>query len=68
MLLLPRFAEFVGGASHLTASEVSFHEQEFGLGGVFLEEQLFEEDEEEDFLHGETAWAACGPTAHLAAD
>ncbi|XP_048784655.1 nuclear envelope integral membrane protein 1 isoform X1 [Lagopus muta] len=63
-----RFAEFVGGASHLTASEVSFHEQEFGLGGVFLEEQLFEEDEEEDFLHGETAWAACGPTAHLAAD
>uniref|UniRef100_A0A8C9FRK1 Nuclear envelope integral membrane protein 1 n=1 Tax=Pavo cristatus TaxID=9049 RepID=A0A8C9FRK1_PAVCR len=34
-----RFAEFVGGASHLTASEVSFHEQEYGLGGVFLEEQ-----------------------------
>ncbi|OXB52912.1 UNVERIFIED_CONTAM: hypothetical protein H355_000052 [Colinus virginianus] len=43
-----RFAEFVGGASHLTASEVSFHEQEYGLGGVFLEDQLFEEDEEED--------------------
>ncbi|XP_065609937.1 nuclear envelope integral membrane protein 1 [Cyrtonyx montezumae] len=43
-----RFAEFVGGASHLTASEVSFHEQEYGLGGVFLEDQLFEEDEEQD--------------------
>uniref|UniRef100_A0A8C9LCY0 Nuclear envelope integral membrane protein 1 n=1 Tax=Pavo cristatus TaxID=9049 RepID=A0A8C9LCY0_PAVCR len=63
-----RFAEFVGGASHLTASEVSFHEQEYGLGGVFLEEQLFEEDEEEDSLHEETAGAACGPTTHLTAD
>uniref|UniRef100_A0A669QQU6 Nuclear envelope integral membrane protein 1 n=1 Tax=Phasianus colchicus TaxID=9054 RepID=A0A669QQU6_PHACC len=63
-----RFAEFVGGASHLTASEVSFHEQEYGLGGVFLEEQLFEEDEEEDFLYGEAARAACGPTTHLTAD
>ncbi|XP_040510827.1 nuclear envelope integral membrane protein 1 isoform X4 [Gallus gallus] len=63
-----RFAEFVGGASHLTASEVSFHEQEYGLGGVFLEEQLFEEDEEEDFLHEETARAARGPTTLLTAD
>lgn len=58
----------MGGSSHLTASEVSFHEQEYGLGGEFLEEQLFEEDEEEDFLYGETARAACGPTTRLTAD
>ncbi|NXL84842.1 NEMP1 protein, partial [Alectura lathami] len=43
-----RFADFVGGASHLTASEVSFHEQEYGLGGIFLEDQLFEDEEGEE--------------------
>ncbi|NXI74302.1 NEMP1 protein, partial [Anseranas semipalmata] len=43
-----RFADFVGGASHLSPSEVSFHEQEYGLGGIFFEERLFEEEEEED--------------------
>ncbi|NXC42077.1 NEMP1 protein, partial [Penelope pileata] len=43
-----RFADFVGGASHLTAREVSFHEQEYGLGGIFLEDQLFEDEEEEE--------------------
>lgn len=46
--LLPRFADFVGGASHLTSREISFHEQEYGLGGSLFEEQLFEEEEEED--------------------
>ncbi|NXI96591.1 NEMP1 protein, partial [Psophia crepitans] len=45
---LPRFAEFVGGACHVTPHEVSAHEREYGLGGVFLEEQLFEEEEEDD--------------------
>ncbi|NXG74744.1 NEMP1 protein, partial [Baryphthengus martii] len=43
-----RFAEFVGGACHVTPREVSVHEQEYGLGGVFLEDQLFEEEEEEE--------------------
>ncbi|XP_035426162.1 nuclear envelope integral membrane protein 1 isoform X6 [Cygnus atratus] len=46
--LLPRFADFVGGASHLTSREISFHEQEYGLGGSLFEEQLFEEEEEDD--------------------
>ncbi|XP_035426163.1 nuclear envelope integral membrane protein 1 isoform X7 [Cygnus atratus] len=43
-----RFADFVGGASHLTSREISFHEQEYGLGGSLFEEQLFEEEEEDD--------------------
>ncbi|XP_065510540.1 LOW QUALITY PROTEIN: nuclear envelope integral membrane protein 1 [Caloenas nicobarica] len=43
-----RFAEFVGGACHITPCEASVHEQEYGLGGSFLEEQLFEEEEEEE--------------------
>lgn len=38
-----RFADFVEGASHLAPNEVSDHEQEYGLGGSFLEDQLFEE-------------------------
>ncbi|EMP29379.1 hypothetical protein UY3_13511 [Chelonia mydas] len=44
-----RFADFVGGASHLTPNEVSMHEQEYGLGGLFVEDQLFEEDEDDSF-------------------
>uniref|UniRef100_A0A8B9T0Y0 Nuclear envelope integral membrane protein 1 n=1 Tax=Anas platyrhynchos TaxID=8839 RepID=A0A8B9T0Y0_ANAPL len=36
------------GASHLTSREISFHEQEYGLGGSLFEEQLFEEEEEEE--------------------
>ncbi|XP_027721755.1 nuclear envelope integral membrane protein 2 isoform X1 [Vombatus ursinus] len=36
-----RFAEFVLGASHLSAEEVRAHEEQYGLGGWFLEEQLF---------------------------
>ncbi|PKK17453.1 nuclear envelope integral membrane protein 1 [Columba livia] len=43
-----RFAEFVGGACHITPSEVTVHEWEYGLGSSFLEEQLFEEEEEEE--------------------
>ncbi|NWR39496.1 NEMP1 protein, partial [Tachuris rubrigastra] len=43
-----RFAEFVGGASHVTPNEVSVHEREFGLESIFINEQLFEEDEEEE--------------------
>uniref|UniRef100_A0A8C8RM44 Nuclear envelope integral membrane protein 1 n=1 Tax=Pelusios castaneus TaxID=367368 RepID=A0A8C8RM44_9SAUR len=44
-----RFADFVSGASHLTPNEVSVHEQEYGLGGSFVEDQLFEEDDDESF-------------------
>ncbi|XP_067385784.1 nuclear envelope integral membrane protein 1 [Emydura macquarii macquarii] len=44
-----RFADFVGGASHLTPNEVSVHEQEYGLGGLFVEDQLFEEEEDDSF-------------------
>ncbi|KFQ81076.1 Transmembrane protein 194A, partial [Phaethon lepturus] len=43
-----RFADFVGGACHVTRNEVSVHEREYGLGGIFLENQLFEEEEEEE--------------------
>ncbi|XP_042306932.1 nuclear envelope integral membrane protein 1 [Sceloporus undulatus] len=42
-----RFADFVEGASHVIPNEISVHEQEYGLGGSFLEEQLFEEEGEE---------------------
>ncbi|XP_015471129.1 nuclear envelope integral membrane protein 1 [Parus major] len=42
-----RFADFVGGASHVTPTEVSAHEREFGLGSLF-NEQLFEEDDDDD--------------------
>ncbi|KAJ6654717.1 hypothetical protein lerEdw1_006580 [Lerista edwardsae] len=43
-----RFADFVEGASHVIPNEISVHEQEYGLWGSFLEDQLFEEDEEEE--------------------
>ncbi|XP_044299116.1 nuclear envelope integral membrane protein 1 isoform X2 [Varanus komodoensis] len=43
-----RFADFIEGASHVIPNEVSVHEQEYGLGSSFLEEQLFEEGNEEE--------------------
>ncbi|NXM67897.1 NMP1A protein, partial [Serilophus lunatus] len=43
-----RFADFVGGASHVTPNEVSVHEREYGLDSLFIDEQLFEEDDEEE--------------------
>uniref|UniRef100_A0A8C6ZJQ7 Nuclear envelope integral membrane protein 1 n=1 Tax=Nothoprocta perdicaria TaxID=30464 RepID=A0A8C6ZJQ7_NOTPE len=43
-----RFADFVGGAPHLTPNEVSVHEREYGLGSVFLEEQLFEDEDDDE--------------------
>ncbi|XP_007494589.2 nuclear envelope integral membrane protein 2 isoform X2 [Monodelphis domestica] len=36
-----KFADFVLGASHLSPEEVRAHEEQYGLGGWFLEEQLF---------------------------
>ncbi|KFV43995.1 Transmembrane protein 194A, partial [Tyto alba] len=41
-----RFADFVGGACHVTPNEVSVHEREYSLGSIFLEDEL--SDEEED--------------------
>ncbi|XP_053560956.1 nuclear envelope integral membrane protein 1 [Bombina bombina] len=39
-----RFADFVEGSPHLTPNEVSIHEHEYGMGGSFLERELFDED------------------------
>ncbi|KAM9670096.1 nuclear envelope integral membrane protein 2 isoform 1-T1 [Dama dama] len=36
-----KFADFVLGGSHLSPEEVRLHEEQYGLGGAFLEEQLF---------------------------
>ncbi|XP_075708129.1 LOW QUALITY PROTEIN: nuclear envelope integral membrane protein 1 [Rhinoderma darwinii] len=38
------FANFVEGSSHLTSNEASLHEHEYGIGGSFLEEELFGDD------------------------
>ncbi|XP_056370964.1 nuclear envelope integral membrane protein 1 [Oenanthe melanoleuca] len=43
-----RFAAFVGGASHVTPNEVSAHEEEFGLGRLYIDEELFEDDDDDD--------------------
>ncbi|XP_030324081.1 nuclear envelope integral membrane protein 1 isoform X1 [Calypte anna] len=43
-----RFADFVGGSCHVTPSEISAHDQEYGLGVIFLEDQFEEEEEEEE--------------------
>ncbi|GAB5573951.1 nuclear envelope integral membrane protein 2 isoform X1 [Prionailurus iriomotensis] len=46
-----RFADFVEGSSHLTPNEVSVHEQEYGLGSIIAQDELYEEtstEEEED--------------------
>ncbi|XP_053860727.1 nuclear envelope integral membrane protein 1 isoform X2 [Vidua macroura] len=43
-----RFADFVGGASHVTPNEVSAHEREFGLESLSIDEQLFEEDDDDE--------------------
>nr|XP_045724764.1 nuclear envelope integral membrane protein 1 [Mirounga angustirostris] len=45
-----RFADFVEGSPHLTPNEVSVHEQEYGLGSIITEDEIYEETstEEED--------------------
>ncbi|NWT76449.1 NEMP1 protein, partial [Prunella himalayana] len=43
-----RFADFVGGASHVTPNEVSAHEREFGLESLSIDDQLFEDDDDDD--------------------
>ncbi|XP_054977800.1 nuclear envelope integral membrane protein 2 [Sorex araneus] len=36
-----KFADFVLGGNHVSPEEMSLHEEQYGLGGAFLEEQLF---------------------------
>ncbi|XP_074158949.1 nuclear envelope integral membrane protein 2 isoform X2 [Sminthopsis crassicaudata] len=36
-----KFATFVLGGSHLSPEEIRAHEEQYGIGGWFLEEQLF---------------------------
>ncbi|CAJ1084588.1 nuclear envelope integral membrane protein 1 [Xyrichtys novacula] len=43
-----RFADFVEGSPHLMSNEVSVHAQEYGLGGSFFEDELFDTDDEEE--------------------
>ncbi|CAH2224417.1 nuclear envelope integral membrane 1 isoform X1 [Pelobates cultripes] len=53
-----RFADFVEGSSHLTPNEVSIHEHEYGLGGSFLEEELFGDDSDmENDLHPQSTYS-----------
>ncbi|XP_032879653.1 nuclear envelope integral membrane protein 2 [Amblyraja radiata] len=41
-----RLADFILGASHLTHEEVWMHDQHYGIGGSFLEAQLFASEDE----------------------
>ncbi|KAM4045069.1 LOW QUALITY PROTEIN: nuclear envelope integral membrane protein 1 [Anomaloglossus baeobatrachus] len=42
------FADFVEGSSHLSSNEASLHEHEYGIGGSFLEEELFGDEGDTD--------------------
>ncbi|CAL1606460.1 unnamed protein product [Knipowitschia caucasica] len=42
-----RFADFVEGSSHLMSNEVSVHSQEYGFGGSFFEDDIFDTDDED---------------------
>ncbi|XP_060677037.1 nuclear envelope integral membrane protein 1 [Hemiscyllium ocellatum] len=43
-----RFADFVEGKSHLNPNEISVHEQEYGLGGLFLEDEIYDNGFDDD--------------------
>ncbi|XP_060931300.1 nuclear envelope integral membrane protein 1 [Limanda limanda] len=43
-----RFADFIEGSPHLMQNEVSVHAQEYGFGGSFFEDELFDTDDEEE--------------------
>lgn len=43
-----RFADFIEGSSHLMPNEVSVHSQEYGFGGSFFEDEIFDTDDDED--------------------
>ena len=47
-LLFSRFADFVEGSFHLTPNEVSVHEQEYGLGSIIAQDELYEETSSEE--------------------
>lgn len=40
-----RFADFVEGSFHLTPNEVSVHEQEYGLGSMFAQDEELSSEE-----------------------
>lgn len=41
------------GSSHVTPKEVSIHEHNYGLGGSFLEEELFGDEMNTDYSDDE---------------
>ncbi|XP_029974204.1 nuclear envelope integral membrane protein 1 [Salarias fasciatus] len=43
-----RFADFVEGSPHLMPNEVSVHAQEYGFGGSFFEDEIFDTDDDDD--------------------
>ncbi|XP_069839617.1 nuclear envelope integral membrane protein 2 isoform X2 [Dendropsophus ebraccatus] len=43
-----RFADFVLGSNHVSSEEVTAHEQQYGLGSLFLEELIVQDSEGED--------------------
>ncbi|TKS76687.1 Nuclear envelope integral membrane protein 1 [Collichthys lucidus] len=45
-----RFADFIEGSPHLMPNEASVHAQEYGFGGPFFEDELFDTDDEEDYM------------------
>ncbi|XP_075141258.1 nuclear envelope integral membrane protein 2 [Leptodactylus fuscus] len=45
-----RFAEFVLGSNHVSSEEVTAHEQQYGLGSLFLEELVVQDMEVEPNL------------------
>ncbi|XP_056418488.1 LOW QUALITY PROTEIN: nuclear envelope integral membrane protein 1 [Hyla sarda] len=59
------FADFVEGSSHLTPNEASLHEHEYGIGGSFLEEELFgdEEDLDIDIDNDESSYSEFYPVS-----
>ncbi|XP_044143360.1 nuclear envelope integral membrane protein 1 isoform X2 [Bufo gargarizans] len=48
-----RFADFVEGSSHLDSNEVSLHEHEYGIGGSYFEEELFDDEDEDADIEGD---------------
>lgn len=50
VFLIHRFADFIEGSPHLMPNEASVHAQEYGFGGPFFEDELFDTDDEEDYM------------------
>ncbi|XP_013871685.1 nuclear envelope integral membrane protein 1 [Austrofundulus limnaeus] len=43
-----RFADFIEGSPHLMPNEVSVHAQEYGLAGLWFDDESFDTDDEQD--------------------